>query len=121
MLIYKKESDHNRPHKFPQFIASLKKISEVLHGKKVQKVLGRFKELVELTKPKSVKPPSEKAIDKAEGEGEGEGHDSANESEVQSKQTKNAKQSKQPTDKNANKDDKIKQNKKVLFFILGVF
>ena len=55
MLIFKKEAENNNPHKFKQFMHSLKKICELRYGKQIQKLKNRIKELNGLLGIKSYK------------------------------------------------------------------
>ena len=80
MLLYKKESENNLPHKFQQFKQVLRRISETLYNKKVKKLSQRIKEIKQALGEKSEKD-SESGSDKSsqsgsDNEGEGSGSDS---------------------------------------------
>lgn len=110
MLIYKKESDNNRPHKFKQFMQSLHKIWDLRHYKKIQKLQSRVKEINKLLGFKSAKPSEASDGEKSSensSEGEGEGSESGNESAGKSKA------SKKTQDKKSTKESQKEINKKV--------
>ena len=121
MLIYKKEAENNNPHKFKQFMQSLKKICELRHGKQIQKLKNRIKELNGLLGIKSIKnhqSEDEKSSEHS-SEGEGEGSESEGDSDAKSKKSKqtqgkedkkDAKANDKKGDKDINKKEPAKQD-----------
>ena len=101
MLIYKRESENNQPHRFKNFKQSLRKISELLHNKKLQEITKRIKEIKRALGEKETEKPTEVGSESSsEGESgsDGSGSDSsgsdAEKSEVKPEPAKDTKSNK---------------------------
>lgn len=101
MLIYKKESENNQPHRFKNFKQSLRKVSELLHGKRMHEIAKRIKEIKHALGEKVTQKPTEAGSENSsEGESgsEGEGSEVSGsdeeKSEVKAEPAKDIKSSK---------------------------
>lgn len=95
MLLYKRESENNMPHKIKQFKQCLRKIADLLHGKKLQELSTKIQAL-----KKTLGIKSEKASDDesksgsgsssgsgSDNEGEGSDHEKDDKSEKKSEKS----------------------------------
>jgi len=84
MLVYKRESENNQPHRFKQFKQTLRKISEILQTQKVTSTQKRLKEirhaLGEFT-VKATETATKKSSESESGEGESSKSGSGDEKE----------------------------------------
>jgi hypothetical protein len=79
MLIYKKESENNMPHKLTQFKQVLRKLSELQHGKKISEIMVKIKQIRHATGDKTEKPTETGSHKSSEAESDGEGSKSDSE------------------------------------------
>lgn len=105
MLIYKRESENNMPHKFKQFKQVLRKLSELLHGRKIVALNSRIKEIKDANLEKSAKL-SATASENSSKDSDGEGENSDSGSENKDDKSVADKKSEKNKDKKDSKETK---------------
>ena len=115
MLLYKKESENNLPHKFPQFKQVLRRISETLYKKKIKKLNQRITDIKQTLGEKSGKESNSESDKSSQSGSDNEGEESGSDSDKGSKKSgedksdSESKPSEKPSAKGKKKDNKKEQ------------
>ena len=116
VLLYKLESDRNKPHKFEQFKNCLKRIAQFIHDKKIKDSKKRLKEIKKklgIETPKPSEPGSDKdEKSDSDGEGEGSGSSSGSDGEGEGDKSNDSDKNSEHNEEKDDKKSKIEKGKK---------